>query len=450
MTQIVEQNSTGENRDSESGSHKKRLLLIAAAIVLMLAAAFAFLRNSGNTEPGSNQVTGKVSERANTAGISNSPVPSAPGSAGAAVRPALSVSVSSIQSEIWPSKLSANGSVAAWQEAIIGTELNGVRLLELLAQVGDTVKRGQVLAKFSSDLLSTELAQQNATLAEAEASFAEAQSNARRAMQLKESGAISIQQITQYATVRNTAVARVSAAKAGVQAAQLRLQQARVLAPDDGIISARSATVGMVGQSGQELFRLIRQGRLEWRAEVSADDSARISIAQATEVFAVDGAVYQGKVRMVAPTVDPQTRKSIIYVDLLPQEKNQPKLPKELKALRPGMFAKGEFLLGESTALSVPASALVMRDGYASIFVLSENNQVRQLRVTTGRSRQDRIEVIGAPDLSGNLKVIDSGAAFLADGDLVRVVSATPPAAAPADPLKPPAKLSNSKVAAER
>lgn len=447
MTQIVDQNSAGENRDSEPSSRKKRILLIAAAIVLALAAAFALLKKSANTEPSSNQVTGKVAEHAATAGLTSAAVPSNPGSTGSAVRPALSVSVSNIQSEIWPSKLSANGSVAAWQEAIIGTELNGVRLLELQAQVGDSVKRGQVLAKFSSDLLSTELAQQNATLAEAEASFAEAQSNARRAMQLKESGAISIQQITQYATVRNTAVARVSAAKAGVQAAQLRLQQARVLAPDDGIISARSATVGMVGQSGQELFRLIRQGKLEWRAEVSADDSAHISIAQAAEVFAVDGAVYQGKVRMVAPTVDPQTRKSLIYVDLLPQEKNQAKL---LKTLRPGMFAKGEFLLGESTALSVPASALVMRDGYASIFVLSENNKVRQLRVTTGRSRQDRIEVIGAPDLIGNLKVVDSGAAFLADGDTVRVVSATPPATAPAGPLKPPAKLSNSKAAAEQ
>ena len=57
---------------------------------------------------------------------------------------------------------------------------------------------------------------------------------------------------------------------------QLRLRQTRVLAPDNGVISARSATVGAVLPAGQELFRLIRQGRLEWRAEVAAADLARL------------------------------------------------------------------------------------------------------------------------------------------------------------------------------
>lgn len=384
---------------------KKRKGLLVAAIAILLA-ALALLAKKADT-----------ADATSAAGNSSAK--------GQIARPALTVTVSAAQTTAWGSSLSANGSVAAWQESIIGTELNGVRLVKLQVQVGDKVRRGQLLAQFSEDVLKTEMAQQSATLAEAEATLADAQSNARRAIALKESGAISVQQINQYATARNTASARVSAARAGQQAASLRLQQARVLAPDDGVISSRSATVGAVAQSGQELFRLIRQGKLEWRADLSAEESSRISAGQAVSVIAVDGSSVQGKVRMVAPTVDPQTRKSLVYVDLSDGAAS-------MKNLRPGMFAKGEFLLGESEALSVPASALVMRDGYANLFVVDSASKVRQLRVSVGRMQQGRAEILSG--LARNARVVDSGAGFLTDGDTVRVVTASaaiPPATAP-------------------
>jgi HlyD family secretion protein len=326
---------------------------------------------------------------------------------------ALTVTVSVPLSSSWNTSLTASGGVAAWQEAIIGSELNGVRLQELLAQVGDQVKRGQLLATFSNEILSTEQAQQSAALAEAEAIFAEANSNARRAMQLKESGSLSDQQINQYATARNTAAARVSAAKASLQAATVRLQHARVVAPDDGIISARSATVGAVPQYGQELFRLIRQGKLEWRPELSADESMRLNAGQAVSVFNGDAEPIKGKLRMLAPTLDPHTRKALAYVDLDTAANSK---------LRPGMFVKGEFFMGESMALSVPSSALLMRDGYASVFVLENANKVKQVRVSTGRIQQGRIEI--TKGLSSSAKVVDSGAGFLGDGDTVKLVSA--------------------------
>jgi len=326
---------------------------------------------------------------------------------------ALTVTVSAPLSSSWNTSLTASGGVAAWQEAIIGSELNGVRLQELLVQVGDQVKRGQLLATFSNEILSTEQAQQSAALAEAEAIFAEANSNARRAMQLKESGSLSDQQINQYATARNTAAARVSAAKASLQAATVRLQHARVLAPDDGIISARSATVGAVPQYGQELFRLIRQGKLEWRPELSADESMRLSAGLAVSVFNGDAEPIKGKLRILAPTRDPHTRKALAYVDLEPVANSK---------LRPGMFVKGEFFMGESMALSVASSAVLMRDGYASVFVLENANKVKQVRVSTGRIQQGRIEI--TKGLSTSAKVVDSGAGFLGDGDTVKLVSA--------------------------
>ena len=371
----------------------KRNSALVGAIVLVLAAMFLFAKKA-NTADGSD------SANANAKGM--------------IAHPALTVTLSSPQTTAWDTMLSANGTIAAWQESIIGTELNGVRLLELSVQVGDKVKKGQLLARFSEGLLATEMAQQNAVLAEAEATLADAQSNARRAIQLKESGAISVQQINQYATARNTASARVTAARASLQAANLRLQQARIVAPDDGVISSRSATVGAVAQSGQELFKLIRQGKLEWRAEVSAEESGRISIGQAANIVAIDGSSIKGKVRMVAPTIDPQTRKALIYVDLGENASN-------LKNVKPGMFAKGEFSLGESKALSLPASAIVMRDGYASVFVLDGTSKVKQVRVVVGRMQQGRAEINSG--LNETAKVVDTGAGFLTDGDTVRVVS---------------------------
>src|SRR5690606_17074369 len=140
--------------------------------------------------------------------------------------------------------------------------------------------------------------------------------NAARARELQTTGALSAQQINQYLTAERTARARLEAQRAAGRAQQLRLSNTRVLAPDDGVISARSATVGAVLPAGQELFRLIRKGRLEWRAEVPATDLARIEPGMAVTVTAGGGAPIAGKVRVVAPTVDAQTRNGIVYVDL--------------------------------------------------------------------------------------------------------------------------------------
>ncbi len=416
--------------------HKRTAIIVSALLILMLLILVFAKRgmSADQTVNTSHSAKGDINTNlgASAVGLGNA---GNTGTAGPA-RPSLSVTVATMQNTAWAGSSSANGSIAAWQEAIIGTELNGVRLNELLVQVGDKVKRGQLLAKFSEDTISTEVAQQEAMLAEAEATLAEAQSNARRAMQLKESGAISIQQINQYATARNTAFARMSAAKASVQSVRLRLKQTRIVAPDDGVISARNATIGAVAQSGQELFRLIRQGKLEWRAEMTAEDSALINIGQQVNVFATDGSVIQGKVRMLAPTVDTQTRKTLVYVDLL-EGTNKTGAMNNLKA---GMFAKGAFLLAETNAISVPSSAVVMRDGYASIFVMDTSKdvtkgigKVKQLRVTTGRTQNGRTEILSSLNngLSATSKVIDSGAGFLADGDIVRVVSATPISSSP-------------------
>jgi HlyD family secretion protein len=330
-------------------------------------------------------------------------------------KPALTVSLTQPQRSEMPLAIGANGSIAAWQEAIIGAESNGWRLSEVRVGIGDVVRRGQVLATFAADLPRADLAQIRAAVAEAEASAAEAAANAQRARDLQASGALSAQQINQYLTAERTAQARLEAQRAAAQVQELRLAQAQVLAPDDGVISARSATVGAVVGAGQELFRLIRQGRLEWRAEVSSTDLGRLKAGQTVRVQPAGGEVVNGRVRMVAPTVDPATRNALVYVDL----------PRP-GAARAGMFARGDFELGTGSGLTLPQGAVLLRDGFSYVFQVGADNKVRQLKVSVGRRVGDRVEITGGLDPAA--RVVASGGGFLADGDTVRVVDA--PAAA--------------------
>ncbi|MCZ8254087.1 MAG: efflux RND transporter periplasmic adaptor subunit, partial [Polaromonas sp.] len=306
--------------------------------------------------------------------------------AAAASKPALTVATALPVQVSLPVKLSANGNITAWQEAVIGSESNGLRLVQVQANVGDQVKAGQVLAVFSGDSVQADTAQARASLIEAQANASDAADNAARARTLASSGALSEQQINQYNTAEQTAKARVEAARAVLDAQQLRGKNTQVLAPDSGVISARTATVGSVVPQGTELFRLIRGGRLEWRAEVTSAELGRIKAGTMATVVAASGAQLKGKVRMIAPSVDPQTRTALVYVDL-------PVSAGMASPAKAGMFARGDFELGATPALTVPQSALVVRDGFNYVFKLNPDNRISQLKVQTGRLAGDRLEI---------------------------------------------------------
>lgn len=355
----------------------------------------------------------------------------------AAGKPALTVTTVSPVQAMLPVTLTANGNLAAWQEAVIGTEASGLRITGVLVNVGDRVRRGQVLARFDAGTLRAEVAQARAAYAEAQAAAAEAANNAARARTLQQTGAMSASQINQYITAESTARARVEAARAQLQAQEVRLSQSAVHAPDDGIISARNATVGAVVNAGTELFRLIRKGRLEWRAEVTSSEIGRITTGTRAIVTATSGDRLEGRVRMIGPTVDQQTRVAVVYVDVKP-------LPGPVSgSARAGMFARGEFDLGATPALTVPQQAVVVREGFSYVFRVNPDNRVTQVKVEIGRMAGDRLQVLSG--LTPDMRVVASGGSFLNDGDLVRVAGepapggATPAASAPAAPASAPA-----------
>jgi len=328
-----------------------------------------------------------------------------------AAKPALTVTAVTPMRAEWPIQLNATGDIAAWQEALVGSEADGLRLTEVKVNVGDTVRSGQILAIFSDVTIKANVAQAGAAVTEAEATLAEARANADRTRKTQAPGVMSAQQVSGYLTAEQTAAARLESARAQLLSQQVRLDQTQLVAPDDGLISSRTATVGAVVSAGQELFRLIRANRLEWRAEVTVAELPKVRTGQAVTLSAPGGLQAKGSVRMVAPTVDRQTRMALIYVDI----------PSDT-GLKAGMFAWGDFDLGRSTVLALPQSAIVQREGFNYAYSIGKDNKVSQLKVTIGRRLDDHVEI--TQGLEPQVKLAASGTSFLADGDTVRVVDA--------------------------
>jgi RND family efflux transporter MFP subunit len=401
-------------------SHPKLLAVVAAIAIALGGVACSDKSETAKSETTKSADAAKSdaaakSEKTDKAGKTDA--------APAVVKAALTVTTVQPSNGSLALKLAANGNVAAWQEASIGAEASGLRLTQVLVNVGDSVKKGQLLATFAGDAVQADVAQAKASLMEAQANALDAAANAERARTLQNTGALSTQQINQYLTAEKTAAARVQAAQATLSAQGVRTQNTQVRAPDNGVISARGATVGAVVGGGTELFRMIRGGRLEWRAEVTSNEIASIKPGAKAKVTAASGAQVEGTVRTVAPTIDAATRNALVYVDLPANA-----------GVKAGMFAKGEFALGAANALTLPQQALVLRDGFTYAMRIEASNKVTQVKLETGRRVGDAVEINQGAKPSD--RFVASGASFLADGDTVKIVDAKS-AAAPAIAVAP-------------
>ena len=314
-----------------------------------------------------------------------------------------------------------SGPVAAWEEMQLGVELGGLRVTRLNVDVGERVKRGQVLLELDARTLESELAQARAAQAEAAAGAQLAQANLQRSEMLAREQLISASAVDQLRAERTQALARQSTARAALDASQLRRDFAQLRAPDDGIISRRLVQPGQVVSAGTELLRLIRDGRLEWRAELADAELARVSIGDPVSIAAPGGGRVDGRIRAVSPGVSAETRTGTVYADL-----------PEPAALRVGAYVEGRILTGAARALTVPVAAVVQRDGNSYVFTVDARNIARRVRVRTGAGTRGLVEVLEG--LAPGAQVIERGAGFVGDGDPVRVVAASDPAAPKAAP----------------
>ena len=363
-----------------------RALLPAAALALALLAV------ASRTLPGMN-----VSEG---------------GAAPPAPVPAITVGTATAAIADWPMLIEASGPIEAWQEASVAAQVAGLRLVRLAADVGDRVREGQVLAEFDTAMLLAEQRRLAAEIAEAKALLAEAIENQGSAERLQRGGALSEKGLREARTGAAVRSAQLASAEARLAANRIQVQRATVLAPVGGTVSARTGRLGaVVGNAGEELFRLIAEDRLEWRGQLTASQAREAAAGQGVELALPDGSRATGRIRRLSPGFDAGTRLLTAYADILPGS-----------PARPGMYATGRIRKGRRAATVVPAPSLVLRDGHSYVFKVAGGSPVAPVamqRVVTGRQRDDLVEVLEG--VAAGDMVVAAGAGFLDEGELVRI-----------------------------
>ncbi len=331
---------------------------------------------------------------------------------------AMAVTVAPVRMREIARGVTISGEVAAVEEMQLGVELTGLRVTELLVDVGVQVRRGQVLMRLDHRVLDSDLAKADAALREAEAGAVLARANLARGQQLADQRFLSATQLDELRAARTQSDARVGTARATRDGVALRRSFADLRAPADGVISKLLAQPGQIVLNGGELMRMIRDGRLEWRAELPAAQLTAIQPGHRVELRTATGSLVEGRVRSVSPGVDTATRTGTVFVDL-------PK-PEGLVA---GAYLEGRIDTGIAQAATVPAAAVVLRDGFPTLFVVGRDGVAHAKRVRTGAKAgpqaDPQIELLDGP--KPGEQVVVRGAGFVADGDRVRVVA---PAAA--------------------
>ncbi|WP_201597498.1 efflux RND transporter periplasmic adaptor subunit [Psychrobacter fulvigenes] len=311
--------------------------------------------------------------------------------------------------------LTADGTISAKDTANVSAKVNGVAIERILVEEGDRVKAGQVLAVFDTDAMEQQVVQAQADVAEAEATLANASADAARVLPLLDIDAISKQEADRYRTSELRARASLQASKARLSNQQLNLENAKVVAPVSGIISDKMVEVGMVS-GGEPLFTIIKNGVLEWRADIDPKLIGDVTIGTPVQVSLPRDQSVMGQVSRIAPTAD-NNRQITIYVSLAANP-----------AVRAGMYQTGEFMLGSASMQTVPNSAIVSNDGYDYLMLVTDVKtqnaktlgRIQQQRVTLGERIGDSVAL--TEPLPADSRLVKQGGSFLNDGDLVRIV----------------------------
>ena len=331
--------------------------------------------------------------------------------ADAATTSALPVSVAAAQTQVMPRTVLVSGPVSAFEEMQLGVEISGQRVTALNVDVGQYVKKGQILLQLDHRTLDSELAQADASLRQAQASQELARLNYQRSEKLAAEKLISESSLDELRANRVNAEAQTATARALRDSAQLRRDFADLRAPADGLISKRLVQPGQVVSAGTELLRLIRDGRLEWRAELPEDQLAGVAVGNPVQL-PYAGQTITGRIRAVTPGVDAQTRTGTVYADL-----------PEPGTLKQGVYVEGRIVTGDGEVLTIPTAAIVQRDGHSYVFSVNDKQQATRHRVRTGQALQGRTAILEG--LKAGDRVVVDGAGFLGEGDRVRVVDAT-------------------------
>ena len=317
-----------------------------------------------------------------------------------------------------PRVVSASGTVAAWEEVPVGAEAGGLVATGVFADEGQYVRQGQPLVQLNDALLRAQLRQQEAGVQTAEANLARDDAALARSQELKERGFLSQASLDTALANQRASAANLASAHASLSQTRTQLNQTTVRAPVSGLIASRSVTRGQIVEAGRELFRMVRDGRLELEAQVPETDIPLIRAGMTAAVSSDQAGETSGTVRIVTPEVSAETRLGLARITLSPGS-----------GLRPGMFARASIAAGSQPGVTVPTAAVLYRENRAGVFVLQTDGTVRFTQVTVAGRDDQRTSITG---VQAGARVVVQGAGFLNEGDRVTVVTAQTAAAAAA------------------
>ena len=324
-----------------------------------------------------------------------------------------------------PRVIVASGSVSAWEEVPVGAETGGLTAVGVYVDEGSYVRQGQVLVKLNDALLQAQLRQQQAAVQSAEANAARDDAALARAQELKQRGFLSQASLDTALANQRASRANLASAQASLSETRTRLSQAEIKAPVSGLIISRNVTKGQIVEAGTQLFRMVRDGRLELDAQVPETDLPALRAGQTATITSNEGVKTSGTIRIVTPEVDAQTRLGLARITLSPGS-----------GLKPGMFARAAIDAGAQPTTVVPTGAVLYRENKAGVYVLNTDNSAHFRPVTVLSRRDDQTSVSG---VEPGVRVVVQGAGFLSEGDKV-TVSTGQAAAAPAAAAAAPAK----------
>lgn len=343
--------------------------------------------------------------------------------AGATGGSSQTVTVATATLENLPRTVTASGSISAWEEVPVGAEAGGLTATGVFVDEGSYVRQGQPLVQMNDALLQAQLRQQQAAVQTAEANVARDQAALDRAQELKERGFLSQASLDTALANQRASAANLAAARASLSETRTRLSQATVRAPVSGLVISRSVTRGQIIGAGTELFRIVRDGRLELDAQVPETELALVRSGQSAVISSDQVGETTGTVRIVTPEVNAESRLGVARIALAGG------------GFRPGMFARARIQVGDQPAITVPTASVLYRENRAGVFVMGTDGRARFRPVTVLSRTTNRTAVTG---IEAGVRVVVEGAGFLGEGDRVTVAPAR--AAAPARPAAPAKK----------
>ncbi|HVY33419.1 MAG TPA: efflux RND transporter periplasmic adaptor subunit [Caulobacteraceae bacterium] len=326
--------------------------------------------------------------------------------------PPRAVRVARVAVQPLASALDVSGVLTSREEAAVTSELSGYRVAKVLVDQDDWVKAGQPMLVLDDTLLRAQIDQLKAVLTQQQLAAEKAESQARNVEGLDNKGVLSQEDIDTRRFGAKSARAAAVAAAAQLADLQTRDERMTIRAPVSGRVLSRAVRPGdlAVGSAaGQPLFRIARDGLIELEADTPEADLGRIHPGQAANVTLPDGAQVAGKVRLIEPEVDAQTKLGHIRIAM-------PVRPD----LRPGGFARA--LLPDLTAssLAAPDRAVIYGADGASVLVVDAANRARRVPVKTGARAGGMVELIQGPPAGS--RVLVTGSSFVLDGDKVTPV----------------------------